>query len=328
MTDRRIRLPRPDTVTLSTQTADKLIGAGDGNAALLYLYVLRVGGALSVSEAASALRRGEGDIAAATELLGRLGLLQVDGPAETGTPSVPGGSPMPPDREELPEYSAEDIRRELDNGSVFSSLVREVQKSLGKLLSSEDLIKLFGIYDCLGLPPDVILHLVTYCIDENRRRYGPGKVPTIRYIEKAAYTWEREGIFTLGDAERYLKQRESTRSLISEVRRVLQIPDRELTTAERKYVEEWLSMGFTPETIEIAYDITVFRTQKFSWSYMHTIIGDWFKKGLRTPEDIRTKDVRNNVTPRGVKKKDVPAAGEDLADIERMKKYLEKLRER
>jgi hypothetical protein len=205
MADRRMILPGPDTITLSRQTADILIRSGDGDAALLYLYVLRAGGALSVREAASALHRSARNIDASTELLVSLGLLHMDGPpAEQAaaapipqvapalaspvspvTPPVPGVPPtpgVPPVREELPEYKAEDIRREIDNGTVFSSLVREAEKSLGRLLSSEDLIKLFGIYDSLGLPPEVILHLVTYCIDEYRRRYGPGKVPTLSCI--------------------------------------------------------------------------------------------------------------------------------------------------
>ena len=43
-------------------------------------------------------------------------------------------------------------------------------------------------------------------MDECRRRYGPARTPTMRYIEKAAYTWEREGIFSIDAAEDYLKR--------------------------------------------------------------------------------------------------------------------------
>ena len=41
--------------------------------------------------------------------------------------------------------------RACENGAVFPTLVDEVQRALGRILSSEDLIKLFGIYDSLGL---------------------------------------------------------------------------------------------------------------------------------------------------------------------------------
>ena len=320
MAERRIILQGPDTITLSAQTVDKLIRAGDGNAALLYLYVLRAGGSPSDAQAAAALKRSEGDISSSMELLSRLGLLQYDEQAARGPAPAPA-------RDEPPEYSAEDIRRELDNGTVFSSLVLEVQKSLGKLLSSDDLVRLFGIYDNLGLPPDVILHLVTYCIDENRKRYGPGKVPTLRYIEKAAYTWEREGITTLLEAERYLKRQEARKSLLGEVRQILQIKDRELSAGERKYIESWLAMGYTPEVIEIAYEKTLLKTGRLAWSYIDSIILSWHQKGLHTAEEIKTKDQKAPAARKTAPKKPVMTAEEDLADIERMKKYLKELRE-
>ena len=315
MTDLRYVLPGPDMITMSGQTADKLIRAGDGNAILLYLYVLRTGGALSVREAAKTLSRSESELSSSMALLDRLGLLKYD---ETETM---------PQKDELPEYTAEDIRRELDNGTVFSSLVQEVQRSLGKILSSDDLIKLFGVYDSLGLPPEVILHLVTYCIDENRRRYGPSRVPTMRYIEKAAYTWEREGIFTLDEAEIYLKNLESRRSLLGEIKRVLQIKDRELAAGERKYAEGWISSGFTPEVIEIAYDKTVLKTGRLAWSYMDSIIMSWHQKGLHTADEILQKDGMGTAARKSAPKKPAKTPADGLADYERMKKYLEKLRE-
>ncbi len=199
MAEVRFVLPGSNTITLSSQIVDTLIRTGDGGAALLYLYAVRTGGSLSVSQAAKTFNRSEKEIGDSMELLSKLGLLKYD------------DTPVPVRKEELPEYTADDIKRELQNGSVFKSLVQEVQHSLGKILTSDDLIKLFGIYDNLGLPPEVILHLVTYCIDENKRRYGPGRVPTMRYIEKAAFTWEREGIMTLETAEEYLKKLDARR---------------------------------------------------------------------------------------------------------------------
>jgi hypothetical protein len=318
--DLRFVLPGTDTITLSSQAADKLLRAADGDAALLYLYVLRTGGALSVGEAARLLNRSESAVSSSMTLLGKLGLLRHDEAAP------------PPQKDELPEYTAEDIRRELDNGTVFPALVREVQKSLSKILTSDDLMKLFGLYDGLGLPPEVILHLVTYCIDEHRRRYGSGRIPTMRYIEKVAYTWEREDIRTLDGAESYIKQLEAKRSLAGEIKRVLQIRDRELSAGERKYVEGWLGLGFSPEAVEIAYDKTVLKTGRLAWSYMDSIIMSWHQKGLRTAEEILQKDGRTPphsaaAQQNGAPKKTVKTVANDLADIERMKKYLEKLRE-
>ena len=316
MADVRFVLPGSNTITLSSQTVDKLIRTGDGGAALLYLYAIRTGGSLSVSQAAKTFNRSEKEIGVSMELLSRLGLLKYD------------DTPAPVQKEELPEYTADDIKRELQNGSIFKSLVQEVQHSLGKILTSDDLIKLFGIYDNLGLPPEVILHVVTYCIDENKRRYGPGRVPTMRYIEKAAFTWEREGIMTLEAAEEYLKKLDVRRSQRSDIKRVLQIKDRELSKSEKKYVDGWIAIGFSPEAVELAYDRTLLKTGRLAWSYMDSIIGSWHQKGLRTVDDIQAKDGR------GVKPADRRNRGEaskpsapTQSEVEHMRKFLEKLRE-
>lgn len=317
MADMRFVLPSTDTITLSGQAVDKLIRAGDGGAALLYLYVHKTGSCPTAGQAAKIFDRSEKEISASLELLGRLGLLHYDTAA-----------PLPVRKEELPEYTAADIKHEMETGSQFSSLVQEVQRSLGKILSSDDLIKLFGIYDSLGLPPEVIFQLVTYSIDENRRHYGPGRLPTLRYIEKVAFTWEREGIMTLEAAEHYLKTLESRRGQLNEVKKVLQIKDRELSQSEKKYVDGWVSMGFSPEAIEMAYDRTLVKTGKLAWSYMDSILGSWHQKGLHTPNDIQAKDGKG---AKPIEKRHYAeptrASAPSQSEVEHMKKFLEKLRE-
>ena len=316
MADMRYVLPGSDTITLSGQTADKLIRAGDGVAALLYLYALRTGGFVTLRQAAEIFNRSEKEVSSSMELLGKLGLLKYE------------EATAPIQKDELPEYTAADIKNELDNGSVFAALVQEIQKHLNKMLSSDDLIKLFGIYDNLGLPPEVILQLVTYCTHENRRRYGPGRVPTMRYIEKAAYTWEHEGILSLEQAEQYIKNLEEKQSLFGEIKKVLQINDRAFSSSERKYIDSWITRGYSPEVIELAYDRTVLKTGKLAWSYMDSIIGSWHSKGLYTANEIQAKDgkgtqaakTRNPVKPVGASKP-------SQAELEHMKKFLEKLRE-
>ena len=321
MADMRYILPGSDTITLSSQTADTLIRAGDGVAALIYLYALRTGGGVSLRQASELFSRSEKEIAASMGLLGKLGLLKYE---ESATPAPT----APVQKDELPDYTAADIKTELENGSVFSALVKEIQKLLNKILTSDDLIKLFGIYDHLGLPPEVILQLVSYCIQENKKPDGTGRVPTLRYIEKAAYTWEHEGILSLELAEQYIKAREEKKSLIGQVRRVLQISGRSLSASERKYVDSWLALGFSPEALELAYDRTVLKTGKLAWSYMDSIIGSWHAKGLYTPDDIRAKDGKKSPT---VKKanpvRPAGASKPSQAELAHMRKFLEKLRE-
>ena len=377
-------LPGPETVTISGQTIDKLLRAGDGDAALLYLYILKTRGQGTSDEAAEALEKSAGGIAAAMEVLSRLGLIKLDDDISGDGPAAPqieaqqhtdlrsaapqreapphtdprsatpqreapqhtdprlaapqreaqpaATQPAAPQREAPPNEprscSIDEIRQELTTGSAFSSVVDETQRSLGKILSPDELQRLFGIYDGLRLPAEVIMLLLTHCISESRRS-GGGRMPSMRYIEKAAYTWEREEIFSLDKAEEYLKAFEASRSARGEIKRTLQINDREFSATEKRYVDGWIENGFTAAAVEIAYDRTVIKTGKPDIRYMNGIMSNWHSRNLHTPKEILEKDGRSNGN--GLRK-DQKDSGQkfgapDQEELLRMERLLKKIKE-
>jgi DnaD/phage-associated family protein len=316
MADRKFVLPGTQTITMNADAAEKLLSRRNGDAALLYIYILKNNGAFSEEEAAPALGRTPEQIETAMGMLASMGLVE-----------LPDRLPRPVQRDELPEYSVEDIKREMENGAAFPALVQDVQRALGRLLSSDDLVKLFGIYDAQGLPPEVILLLVNHCGEACRRKYGERRPPTMRFIEKAAYTWEREELFTMEKAEEYISKMAKRREESTGVKAVLHIRDRELTPGEQKYVSSWLDMGFGPEAIEIAYDKTVLQTGKLAWNYMNSILRNWHAAGFHTPGEIdagegKRAEARKNVVPM-----QQGGSSPTAEDLERMKNYLKKLKE-
>jgi len=336
MTDMKFSLPGPDTVTLDKITIDKLISARDGDAALLYLYILKTHGQSSSNEAAAALGKTHGGIATAMAILSKLGLVKVRQAGQgDGSSVLPGGKTDEPSpyrtrepSDEPRRHSIEDIKREMERGSVFYALVEAVQRSLGKIMSPDDMMRLFGIYDGLRMAPEVVLQLVTHCITESHGRSG-GRMPAMKYIEKVAYTWEREGIISLEKAEAYLRTLDERKSAQGEIKRALQIRDREFSETEKRYVDNWIAMGFPAGSIEIAYDRTLVKTGKMAWGYMDTIINNWHVKGLHTPQEIMDRDKKpdrsglygENKTPG---QKFGAAAPEE---IERMQRLLNKMKE-
>ena len=262
---------------LSAAEADRLIGCADGTAALLYLYILRTG-RFSLTAAAGELKRSEADIALAANTLRRIGLLE------------PVKAPLP--EREMPEYTAEDISRWAETDKAYVGVVREAEQALGRVLSSNDLNLLHGLNDTCGLPADVIMLLVNHCIEEYQLRYGAGRMPTMRYIEKEGWHWAELELLNLDTAEEYLEQVRLRRERAEQVKQVLQIHGRELTSTERRYVEDWLELGFRPEALAIAYDRTVSSTGKLAWKYMDKIIRSWNDKRLYTPEEIEQGDAR------------------------------------
>ena len=317
--DIKYTLTGQETITMTGQSVDNLLHAGDGDAALLYLYILKTQGRGAPAEAAAAMNKSAESIANAMATLAKLGLIRYDGPSG----SAKDLSPAEPRR-----YSVSELTREMEISADFSSLVEEVQRSLGKLLSPDDLERLFSVYDSLRMPSDVILQLVTHCIKESRGRDG-GRMPSMRYIEKEAYIWDREGIFSLDRAEEYLKALESRKSAQGEIKRVLQINDRELSSSEKRYIDGWILLGYEPEAIEEAYDRTILNTGKPALAYMNSIINKWHAKNLHTISEILEKDNRsgkNNATakPKAAAQK---FGAPDTEDIKRMERILRKIKE-
>jgi len=301
-------------LSLTAQAADRLVAAASGDAALLYLYLLRQNGVFDPLAAARALKwDGERAHAAFTALVG-LGLAAPS--AQTTPPAAP------PEPEEPPEYSAGDIARELEDGaSPFPALVAEVQRRLGKILSTADLKLLYTLYDYLALPAEVILLLVNWCCEETARKYGPGRKPRMSQIRKEGFVWRRLGVDTVEAAEAHLKRQSALRDRESVLLPLVGITGRGAVEAERKYLSAWLDMGFGEETIRLAYERTVLKKQSMSWPYMNSILRSWHQKGLHTVEEIRAGD-SGYPKARPGRPTPEPNPGREKDDIEWMKRFL------
>jgi len=317
----KFSLPGSESITLTGLAIDKLIHAGDGDAALLYLYILKTHGQSTSVEAAKALDKNKGWIASAMAVLSRLGLVQLDNSTETDelTETLP---------KEPRRYTEDEVKSEILAGTDFSVVVDETQRRLGMILSPHDLMRLYGIYDNLRLPPEVIMQLITHCIKECSIT-GDGRAPNIRYIEKAAYTWEREGIFTFERAEEYLKALEEKKSIRGEIKRIVQIRDREFAPTEKRFVDGWIDMGFKPDAIAIAYDRAILKAKGSPLPYMDGIMKNWHGKGLHTAEEIAEKDGgKQTNTPGANTRPEARKHGEpSREEMERMQRLLNKIKE-
>ena len=283
MQNGKLKLTPAGVLNIPMRDAQALLDAGDGDAALLYLYILRSGGTFDASRAATELGRSDRDIARAAETLSRAGVLS------RAAAKAPALRPA----EELPEYRMQDVSRPSMESEEFRALLDAVQQSLGRMLSSADVKKLFGLYDELALPADVILLLVNYCKERSVERYGPSRTVGFSFIEKEAYIWANREIVTHEQAVQWLKELARRRTLMGQLKRELGIRDREFTKTEQEYLNAWIDLGFPAESIAIAADRTITNTNGLKWKYMDSIIRSWQNMGIRTPEEIEAKDPRD-----------------------------------
>lgn len=258
-----LREDQPNIV-LPAQQADRLIGRGDGDAALLYLCLLRADRGVTAQELQRRLKWSQLRLHAAETALQELGL--IDRPPEQKPPEP---------AQERPVYTADDLTDLLTGDAGFRMLVPQTEEKLGKRLKTADLQILAGLYDDLGLPADVIYLLVCHCVARSEERYGPGRRPTLRQIEKEGYHWAQRGLFDQESASRYLRDWNVRRSAMSRYMQVLGLGDRRPVESEERYITDWMDKGFPPETVALAYDKTVFYKKELNWRYLNGILRRW-----------------------------------------------------
>lgn len=251
----------------------KLLSAGNGDAALLYLYIQSGN---NPDTARQALRMPESRYQCGAAILRQLGLWPEEKPR-----FIPTG--------ERPMYSEQDVRRAMDQDVDFRVLYEEVQHLLGRTLNTEEMKIILGFVRYLGMSTDVICVLVCYCRDRARQK-GSTRNPSLRSIEKEAYHWAEQGIDTIEEASAFIQAQNVRKSRLQELMGLLQIRGRELTQAEQKYACAWLEMGFENEAITMAYERTCLNTGGMNWPYMNKILLRWHQAGYRTAQQIRAGD--------------------------------------
>ena len=270
-----------ERITIEQEDLRKLLALANGDSALLYLYLR---GGNPIAQAAQDLGLSQGQLSLAEANLRQTGLW-TEQPRVSVTPG------------ERPAYTETDLMTAMDTDTGFQSLYCEVQRQLGKVLTTEELKLLLGLRRYLGLPNEVISVLVYYCKERARQR-GSLRNPSLRSIEKEAYLWAEQGIETLEQAAAYIQDQNRRNSAMERLKRILQIRGRNLTAGEERYAAGWLDMGFADEAIASAYEKTCLNTGGLNWAYMNKILQRWHEAGLHTADEIKRGD-RKPAVPKG-----------------------------
>ncbi len=178
-----------------------------------------------------------------------------------------------------PSYKAAEISRQLSDNPKMSQMYHMVAQILGKPLSTADTELLYSLYDYYALPAEVILVLVEYFVSKGKR--------SVRAIEKEAAKWASSGIDTVEKARRHIKKREEFLSYAYQVRQIVGIAERRLTTKELEYINQWQTnyhMDF--DMVRAAFELTVNQTGKLSFAYMNKILQSWAENNICKQNDL------------------------------------------
>lgn len=177
-------------------------------------------------------------------------------------------------------------------------IVFVAERYLGKTLTSTELNTIIYIYDELHFSDDLFEYLLDYCITNEKR--------SLRYIEKVAISWNKEGINTVEKAK---EAHAIKNKKVFSVMRAFGINDRQPGKPELDFISKWYDdYGFECDVIVEACNRTIQSLHKPSFEYTDTILSNWKKKNVHTLSDIAITDNEHakNVTQKNYQNRTSP----------------------
>ena len=260
-----VLLPEGELRVARCDTLDKLIAVGDGDAALLYLYILRHGGTVDGKAAARALHLSAERYERAAFTLNQL-----------TAPAVPQKEDKP---DAAPQYTADELRRARLDDQRFAAVCQSAEGVLGRTLTEGQLRCLLTAYDHLGLSAEAIIELLSYL---------KGEKGTVRLadIRREAYQWADMGIVTAQDAQQYLSRRVNEKPLSEAVYKALGADPAQPAPKEQRVCRFALAHGFPPEAVALAAARTDKHQGHKSLDYTLGILRRWDAAGVHTVSEI------------------------------------------
>lgn len=178
-----------------------------------------------------------------------------------------------------PDYVFTAQRLAVDDELKF--LVDEAQTSLGKILSNSDIATLLMLKDTCGLPLDVILMVIQYCLSIDKGN--------MRAIEKIGVEWADAGVYSVEAADNKIKQIKQTSKNFSIVSSAFGLknvgsPTKKQLEYGDKWVGEW---KFSPQMLREAYERCVDSKGTMSLRYIDGILKRWNASGIRNFEELK-----------------------------------------
>lgn len=174
------------------------------------------------------------------------------------------------------------ILQELKNNST-KDMLQDIEKLMSRPLSSKEISMYIGWIKELNFSPEILLLMIQYCTSK-------GKSDS-RYIEKVALNWHENKINTLEDAQSYIKKSEDKWIYIKKITSYLGLRDMDVMKPQEQLMDKWMNVyKYSNDIIFKACDICAERLNRPDFKYIDGILSNWFKKGVKTVEDIPVKD--------------------------------------
>ena len=286
------------------EVVDKHLPSASGLYVKVLLAVLRADRA-DTAEIASRLSVPESEVVEAVRYWIRSGIFSQEDPAP---------KPVRPRQPEV-VFSAQsltpaEIQERVDQNQDIRFLFSMAESIFGNLLTSTQQRGLLYIHEALGLPVDVIVMALQYCVSIGKKNFA--------YIQKLCTAWADQDINTHAKAEEYIRCQTQRHSREQQVCERFGIRGRTLSAQQSKMVQSWFDdFGYDIEMIGEACERTLNAINQLSFPYINTILKSWYEKGIRTPQEIPLKDARSGTDPSRASGQKRRTASYDLDEFDR-----------
>lgn len=172
----------------------------------------------------------------------------------------------------VPTYTNSEIEVLYSKRPNLSLLIRECEKTAGKVFNAHEINIIIGLTDYLGLDEEYILNLLTYCISIGRK--------SMHAFQTMTFALVNDGIDTSERLNAYLRRREENREVEAQIKKLMGFGERALTAKEAGFIQTWTEeFGYDMEVIRMAYEQNVDTVGKPSLNYMNGILGRWHGEG-------------------------------------------------
>lgn len=176
------------------------------------------------------------------------------------------------------------VARRLAENTELSQLMDEAQIALSKPLSSGDTATLVMLHDTDGLPCDVLVLLINYCVS-----IGKGNM---RAIERMGTQWGAEGVYSLELAEKKIIRLSRSNNAWSKVSKVFGIKNiGSPTKTQLEYADCWVNdWKFSDDMLLEAYERCVNQKGEFNIKYINGILSKWNAQSIFNLDDLKKAD--------------------------------------
>ncbi len=175
--------------------------------------------------------------------------------------------------------TAEQIAKRGSESAEIAFLFNEAQKKLGRTIGYDSQSTLLMIHDTYGLPVEVILMLIEYCVSIGK--------PGINYIAATARNWSEKEIDSIEKADEKIKSLRQCEKLWKELCELTGIATPRPTAVQSEFLHKWShTFGYAMDMIFLAYEEMANHTDKISFAYMNKVLENWHEAGVRSPQDV------------------------------------------